>query len=132
MRIHQTICGLIALASFAAIPALSVAQSAELAKSRGSSELHRIMMSSAKESQSMKPSGDVDHDFLTMMRHHHQSGIKMAEVEMRQGKSAEAKEMARKIIEAQKKEIAEIDTLLKNYPSSAEGSSGHSGSSGHK
>ena len=98
----------------------------------GSAEMHRIMMSSAKESQSMKMSGDVDRDFLTMMRHHHQSGIKMAEVQMREGKSAKVKEMARKIVDGQKKEIAEIEGLLKNHRSSAAGGSHESGSTGNK
>lgn len=88
----------------------------------GSKELHGVMMKSAKESQSMKSSGNVDHDFLTMMRHHHQSGIRMAEVELRHGKSEEARAMAQKIIEAQKKEVAEIDKMLEKH-GAASGSS---------
>lgn len=108
------------------------AQDKAKSQSAGSGELHGVMMSSAKESQTMKMSGDVDRDFLTMMRHHHQSGIKMAEVQMREGKSAAAKKMARKVIDAQKKEIAEIDELLKNHRSSAAGASAPSGSTKNK
>ena len=114
-------------ASLIAFPAL--AQQREESKAAGSAEMHRIMMSSAKASQSMKMSGDTDRDFLTMMRHHHQSGIKMAEAEVRHGKNAEAQEMARKIIEAQTKEIAEIDAQLRKLLPSAAGSSGQSATS---
>ena len=123
--------GLVATA-LAALTSLSFAQGSSKGAASGAEELHRIMVSSAKESQSMKPSGDVDRDFLTMMRHHHQSGIKMAEVQMREGKSAEVKEMARKIVDGQKKEIAEIEGLLKNHRSSAAGGSHQSGSTGNK
>jgi uncharacterized protein (DUF305 family) len=123
--------GLVATA-LAASTSLSFAQGSSKGAASGADELHRIMMSSAKESQSMKPSGDVDRDFLTMMRHHHQSGIKMAEVQMREGKSAKVKEMARKIVDGQKKEIAEIEGLLKNHRSSAAGGSHESGSTGNK
>ena len=117
-------------ASFIAFPAL--AQQREESKAAGSAEMHRIMMSSAKASQSMKMSGDTDRDFLTMMRHHHQSGIKMAEAELRHGKSAEAKAMAQKIIDAQTKEIAEIDAQLAKQQPSGAGSSGKSGASNSK
>ena len=103
--LHFIAAGAIALPAFAQDKAKS--------PSGGSGELHGVMMSSAKESQTMKMSGDVDRDFLTMMRHHHQGGIKMAEVQLREGKSADA----------QKKEIAEIDALLKNHRSSAAGGS---------
>ena len=123
--------GLVATA-LAASTSLSFAQSSSKGAASGAEDLHRIMVSSAKESQSMKPSGDVDRDFLTMMRHHHQSGIKMAEVQMREGKSAKVKEMARKIVDGQKKEIAEIEGLLKNHRSSAAGGSHQSGSTGNK
>jgi uncharacterized protein (DUF305 family) len=110
-----------AVAAAICLPTGAMAQGTE--PSSASKELHGVMMSSAKQSQSMKMSGDVDHDFLTMMRHHHQSGIRMAEVQMRQGNSPEVKELARKIIEGQKKEVAEIDDLLGKHQPSAAGSS---------
>jgi uncharacterized protein (DUF305 family) len=108
--------GLLATA-LAASTSLSFAQGSSKGAASGADELHRIMMSSAKESQSMKPSGDVDRDFLTMMRHHHQSGVRMSEVEIRHGKNSAAKALAQKIVEGQKKEIAEIDALLGKHPS---------------
>ena len=112
-------------ASLMALPAL--AQQRSESQSTGSAEMHRMMMSSAKESQSMKMSGDVDRDFLTMMRHHHQSGIKMAEVQLKQGKDEQTRELARKIVDGQKKELAEIETLLKEHRPSAAGGSAPGG-----
>jgi uncharacterized protein (DUF305 family) len=107
--------GLVATA-ITASTSLSFAQGSSKGAASGADELHRIMMSSAKESQSMKPSGDVDRDFLTMMRHH-QSGVRMSEVEIRHGKNSAAKALAQKIVEGQKKEIAEIDALLGKHRS---------------
>jgi uncharacterized protein (DUF305 family) len=98
-------------AALACLPGLALSQTKENA-TKGSKDLHSVMMSSAKQSQSMPMSGDIDRDFLTMMRHHHQSGIRMAEVEMRDGKDSQTRELARKIVDGQKKELAEIDKLL--------------------
>ena len=80
-----------------------------------SMQMHQMMMKGAKESMAMKPSGDVDHDFLRMMRHHHQTGIRMAEHEAKAGKDPQTQALARRIIEAQTKELKEIDSLLKNH-----------------
>ena len=82
-----------------------------------SMQMHQMMMKGAKESMAMKPSGDVDHDFLRMMRHHHQTGIRMAEHEVKTGKDPKTQALARKIIEAQTNEIKEIDSLLKSHGS---------------
>ena len=114
-----------AVVRFAAVLAIATAPALALAQGGHgpSSEMHRMMMGSAKESQSMKMSGDVDGDFLTMMRHHHQSGIKMAEIEARDGKDPKARELARKIIDGQKKEVAEIDKLLEAQGSASGASS---------
>lgn len=72
------------------------------------------MMKGAKESMGMKPSGDIDKDFVTMMRHHHQTGVQMAEHEIRNGKDQKAKDLARKILEGQKQEIKEFDRWLQS------------------
>jgi len=46
------------------------------------------------------------------MRKHHQGALDMANIELEQGKNAEMKNMAKKIIVSQKKEIAEFDKWL--------------------
>lgn len=75
-------------------------------------QMHQKMMSGMQSMQSMKPAGDVDKDFATMMRMHHQQAVDMAKVELEHGKSAELKSMARKMIDDQQKEIAQLDKWL--------------------
>ncbi|BCJ91974.1 hypothetical protein IZ6_27090 [Terrihabitans soli] len=63
----------------------------------------------------VKPSGNPDVDFVRMMIPHHQGAIDMAEAELKFGKDESRKALARQIIEAQTKEIAEMkDWLAKN------------------
>ena len=62
--------------------------------------------------QKMTMSGDTDKDFAMMMKMHHQQALNMAEMELANGKSAEMKAMAKQIIVAQKKEIAQFDKWL--------------------
>jgi uncharacterized protein (DUF305 family) len=83
-------------------------------QSGASMRMHRDMMKGSKQSMDMKPSGDVDRDFVRMMRHHHQMGVRMAEHEMQNGKDDEVKAMARKIAESQKQEMEQFDAWLKS------------------
>ena len=65
----------------------------------------------------VKMTGDADYDFASMMRHHHQMGLEMAQKELKNGKNEEMRQMAQKIVDAQTKEIRELDTWLgKNKP----------------
>lgn len=57
-------------------------------------------------------STDQDKNFAMMMKMHHQKGIEMAQKELANGKSTEMKAMAKKIIAAQTKEIADFDQWL--------------------
>lgn len=69
----------------------------------------------AKDMGAITPSGNPDVDFVRMMIPHHQGAIDMAEVELKYGKDESRKELARQIIDAQKKEIAEMkEWLAKN------------------
>lgn len=71
--------------------------------STGSMELHRVMMQGQK--MPMPMSGNVDKDFATMMTLHHQQAVKMADVLLRHGRSAELKALAGKMKAAQQAEI---------------------------
>ena len=107
----------IAVALVAALPLATAAQTTNPSHSHdaagGSKQMHDSMMSGMKGMQSMKMSGDTDRDFAMMMRKHHEDGVKMAQIEMEKGKDQKMKDMAQKIMEAQKKEIAEFDEWLK-------------------
>ena len=78
----------------------------------GSGDMKKSMMMGMDNMQKMPMSGDTDKDFAMMMKIHHQGALDMAQMELDQGKSAEMKVMAKKIIAAQKKEIAQFDKWL--------------------
>jgi len=65
-----------------------------------------------REMGAITPSGNPDVDFVRMMIPHHQGAIAMAEVELKYGRDESRKELARQIIEAQTKEIAEMKEWL--------------------
>jgi Domain of unknown function (DUF305) len=54
----------------------------------------------------IKPSGDVDRDFVDLMVPHHQGAIDMALAVLRHGRNAQIKRMAQEIIVTQQQEIA--------------------------
>ena len=78
----------------------------------GSHDMKASMMMGMDGMQKMTMSGDTDKDFALMMKMHHQQALNMAEMELAHGKSAEMKAMAKQIIVAQKKEIAQFDKWL--------------------
>jgi Domain of unknown function (DUF305) len=54
----------------------------------------------------IRPSGDVDKDFVAMMTPHHQGAIDMAMAELRYGHNERLKRMAQEIVITQQQEIA--------------------------
>jgi|SRR5262245_51648397 len=53
----------------------------------------------------VKPSGDIDRDFVAMMTPHHQGAIDMAVIELRYGKNETLRRLAQEIIVDQMQEI---------------------------
>jgi hypothetical protein len=53
----------------------------------------------------IKPSGDVDRDFVAMIVPHHQGAIDMAQAELRYGRNERLRRLAREIIVTQQQEI---------------------------
>lgn len=78
----------------------------------GSHDMKASMMMGMDGMQKMTMSGDTDKDFAMMMKVHHQQALTMAEMELAHGQSPEMKTMAKQIITAQKKEIAQFDKWL--------------------
>jgi uncharacterized protein (DUF305 family) len=114
MKTSLTTLTALALAMPLAISAQTKGEGKAKEPSGASTQMHRDMMKGSKGSMSMKPTGDIDHDFVTMMRHHHQMGVQMAEHEIKNGKDAKAREMAQKIADSQKQEIKEFDEWLQS------------------
>ena len=79
---------------------------------KGMKGMKDMMGSMNEKMTSMPMSGNADVDFAAMMRLHHQGAIQMAEAELKDGKNAEMRAMAKNIIAAQKKEIAQLEKFL--------------------
>jgi hypothetical protein len=58
----------------------------------------------------IKPTGDVDHDFVAMMVPHHQGAVDMAKAELDYGHNVQLRRLAREIVATQQQEI----TVMRN------------------
>jgi uncharacterized protein (DUF305 family) len=67
----------------------------------------------------IKPSGDVDRDFVEMMVPHHQGAIDMAQAELKYGHNEQLRQMARDIVANQQHEITEMRRAVSDEGSSA-------------
>ena len=101
-----------AQASPSEAPSASMPQGHLQKASTGSDAIQQSMMTGMDGVQKMQMSGDTDKDFAMMMKMHHQQGVEMAKMELAHGKSPAMKAMARKIIAAQKMEIAQFEQWL--------------------
>jgi Domain of unknown function (DUF305) len=62
----------------------------------------------------VKPSGDIDRDFVAMMAPHHQGAIDMAVIELRYGKNEQLRRIAQEIIVDQMQEIQTMNLAIGN------------------
>jgi predicted outer membrane protein len=60
----------------------------------------------------IKPSGDVDRDFVVMMVPHHQGAIDMAKAELKYGHNEQLRQLARGIVANQQHEITEMRNAI--------------------
>jgi hypothetical protein len=60
----------------------------------------------------IKPSGNIDRDFVAMMNPHHQGAIDMAVIELRYGKNEQLRRIAQEIIVDQMQEIAAMKLAI--------------------
>lgn len=65
-----------------------------------------LAMSRMMAAMAIKPSGDVDSDFVAAMIPHHQGAIEMAQAELRHGRNEQVRRIAQEIIVEQTQEIA--------------------------
>jgi uncharacterized protein (DUF305 family) len=63
-------------------------------------------MTRMMDGMAVKPTGDVDHDFVAMMVPHHQGAIDMAVALLRHGHNEQLRRLAQEIIVTQQQEIA--------------------------
>ena len=70
-------------------------------------------MEQMMKAMAIRPSGDVDRDFVAMMIPHHESAIAMAKAELRYGKNEQLRRMAQEIVVTQQQEIAAMRLALR-------------------
>jgi uncharacterized protein (DUF305 family) len=70
-------------------------------------------MKEMMNAMAIRPSGDVDRDFVAMMIPHHQGAIAMAESELRYGKNEQLRRMAQEIVVTQQQEITAMRMALR-------------------
>ena len=90
----------LALGSAAFAPAEDSAEAPFLA------ENDAAMKKMMHDMAAVKPSGDVDRDFVDMMVPHHQAAVDMAQSVLRYGRNEQIKRLAQEIIVTQQQEIA--------------------------
>jgi hypothetical protein len=64
------------------------------------------------DDMAIKPTGDIDRDFVAMMAPHHQGAIDMAISELRYGKNEQLRRIAQEIIVDQMQEIAAMKLAI--------------------
>jgi uncharacterized protein (DUF305 family) len=77
--------------------------------------LHQVMNDMMQQMKTMQPTGDADHDFAMMMKHHHQSAVDMAKIELASGADAQLKALAQKMIADQQREIDRFDDFIQKH-----------------
>ena len=98
-----------------AMPAMQGSMAASSPMASDGMDMKAMMKDMGGKMTSMPMSGDPDVDFAMMMRIHHQGAIDMANAELSKGKDPQMKKMAKAIVSAQKKEIAQFDAYLDKH-----------------
>jgi uncharacterized protein (DUF305 family) len=78
----------------------------------GEGDLQKSMSTMESKMKTMQMTGNIDKDFATMMRSHHEDGIAMAKLEVKNGMSGDLKKMAQKLINEQQKDNKELQSWL--------------------
>jgi uncharacterized protein (DUF305 family) len=73
-------------------------------------------MKTMMAAMAIKPSGDVDADFVAMMVPHHQGAIDMARAELRHGRNERLRRLAHEIIVTQQQEIVAMRLAVGDVP----------------
>lgn len=91
----------ISLHGFAAPPTVEAAHEESAFLAENAAAMDRMMAA-----MDVKPTGDVDRDFVAMMVPHHQGAIDMAQQVLLHGKNEQIRRLAQEIIVTQQQEIA--------------------------
>jgi uncharacterized protein (DUF305 family) len=82
--------------------------------SENDAAMNKMMMN-----MTIKPTGDVDRDFVAMMVPHHQGAVDMAKAELKYGHNEQLRRLAQEIVATQQKEITVMQDAVSGGSSSA-------------
>jgi hypothetical protein len=77
---------------------------------------NQAAMSKMMSAMAIRPTGDIDRDFVEMMTPHHQAAIDMAQAELRYGRNERLRRLAQEIIVNQTQEIAAMHLAIGEAP----------------
>ena len=66
----------------------------------------------------VKPTGDIDRDFVAMMVPHHQGAVDMAKAEIKYGRNEQLRRLAQRIVATQQREITVMQNAVGDGKSS--------------
>jgi uncharacterized protein (DUF305 family) len=86
----------------------------QLFLSKNAAAMNKMMMD-----MTIKPTGDVDRDFVAMMVPHHQGAVDMAKAELKYGQNEQLRRLAQEIVATQQQEITVMRNAVTNGQFSA-------------
>jgi uncharacterized protein (DUF305 family) len=89
----------------AAMPIQYVADRPDHSEEQAFLSENSVAMKKMMADMAVKPSGDVDRDFVAMMVPHHQGAVDMAQAELKYGHNEQLRQLAREIVANQQREI---------------------------
>jgi hypothetical protein len=89
-----------------AVPVQYVAYRPDLSAEQPFLSENDTAMNKMMADMTIKPTGDIDRDFVTMMVPHHQGAIDMAQAELRYGRNEQLRRVAQQTIVTQQQEIS--------------------------
>jgi uncharacterized protein (DUF305 family) len=106
------LAGVVALAAGRGIPAARADTPARYVAEQSFVDENNAAMTKMMTGMAIKPTGDIDRDFVVTMVPHHQGAIDMAQAELRYGDNQQLIRISQEIIAGQLQEIAAMHVAL--------------------
>jgi hypothetical protein len=108
------------IALLAVLPALAQAPAPSVTAEAAFIAENNAVMEKMMADMNLKPSGDVDRDFVAMMIPHHEGAIAMAQAMLRYGHNEQLRRLAQEIIVTQQQEIATMRLAIGELPNQSQ------------
>ena len=95
-----------------AMPIQAVADRPDLSAEQPFLSENDAAMNNMMADMTIKPTGDVDRDFVAMMVPHHQGAVDMAKAELKYGHNEQLRRLAQEIVVTQQQEISAMRLAL--------------------